>query len=321
MKQPKTVDLDSIRLDVSDLTKLQTKQLLDVVTVAESGSIRRAASKIGVGQSAISRRIQNLEDYLGVSLFERRASGAQLTQAGRAFVSHARSILTALKASRDAARDAGIGEAGHLRIGIVGPYSNGPFYRSLGQFVSGHTDVRLEVIEMNRSNLITELANEELDAVVAAGGPDENFDGFELALDQVVVAVQEDGPFADYQQLRWKDLTSSSFIVSTHDPGPEISDYILRRTSDLGISVKVSRLTLSRDNLMMLVGIGAGISVGAQHWIGNSYPNVKFIPVGGTDEVDTIPYSLMWNASTDNPALRRFISLARIQAKRNGALS
>ncbi|MDA4847863.1 helix-turn-helix domain-containing protein [Hoeflea poritis] len=84
------IDIDSLRLELSDLTKLQTKQLLDVVTVAESGSIRRAANRIGVGQSAVSRRIQKLEDYLGVSLFERHASGAQLTQAGRASASDGR---------------------------------------------------------------------------------------------------------------------------------------------------------------------------------------------------------------------------------------
>lgn len=70
---------------------------------------------------------------------------------------------------------------------------------------------------------------------------------------------------------------------------------------------------------MSLVGLGVGVSIVADHWRGVSYPNVTFVPIG--EEGETVPFSLTWRPENDNPALRRFLSLARIEAKRNGALS
>ena len=61
-----------------------------------------------------------------------------------------------------------------------------------------------------------------------------------------------------------------------------------------------------------------GISLVADHWRGVHYPNVAFVPIGEVDE--TVPFSITWRPENDNPALRRFLSLARIEAKRSGAL-
>jgi len=53
-----------------------------VLAVAESGSFRKAGQLLGIGQSAVTRLIQKLEDALGVSVFERSPTGARLTTAG-----------------------------------------------------------------------------------------------------------------------------------------------------------------------------------------------------------------------------------------------
>lgn len=67
---------------------------------------------------------------------------------------------------------------------------------------------------------------------------------------------------------------------------------------------------------MNLVGLGFGVSLVPDHWRGDQYPNVIFVPIGDVGE--TVPLSLTWRPENDNPALRRFISLARIEARRNG---
>lgn len=65
---------------------LQFRDLQTMLAVAEAGSFRKASQSLQVGQSAITRRVQKLENALGVSLFERRATGARLTVAGWSFV-------------------------------------------------------------------------------------------------------------------------------------------------------------------------------------------------------------------------------------------
>ncbi len=59
-----------------------------VIAAAEHHSFRRAASVVGVHQSALSRRIRDLEDELGASLFNRHYGGVELTHAGRNFLGH-----------------------------------------------------------------------------------------------------------------------------------------------------------------------------------------------------------------------------------------
>ncbi len=70
---------------------------------------------------------------------------------------------------------------------------------------------------------------------------------------------------------------------------------------------------------MTLIGLGLGVSFVADHWRVVQYPNVSFVPIGDVD--DTIPISLTWRPENDNHALRRFISPARIEAKKYGVLS
>jgi molybdate transport repressor ModE-like protein len=299
------------RVDVCDLQVL--------LVVAETGSFRKAAMHLGVRQSAVSRRVRKIEDILGVSLFERRPSGTRLTQAGSRFVMTARDIVREFDVAVATARSAGVAEAGTLRVGLIASLSLGVPRKVTESFFRAHPDVRVHFAEADRSELFTLLSHRMLDLVVAAGEPSSEFgDALLLCREAISLAVASNGPLAARGRVRWSELSGATFVVSSREPGPEIHDYILRRVGDLGRRVRIERHRLDREGIMNLVGLGFGVSLVADHWRGVQYPNVTFIPVG--EDGETVPFSITWRPENDNPALRRFLSLARVEAKRNGVL-
>src|ERR1700728_3415969 len=85
---------------------MELRHLRYFVAVADAGSLRVAAQKMHTSQPSLSRQIRDLEREVGARLLTRRARGIELTPAGRAFLDHARSVLSQVEAATEAARRA-----------------------------------------------------------------------------------------------------------------------------------------------------------------------------------------------------------------------
>jgi DNA-binding transcriptional LysR family regulator len=103
-----------------DRKDMDLKQLRAVVTVAEAGSVTRAAQLLHLVQPAVSRHISSLEDELGVVLFERTRQGMRPTPAGLSFVTRARRALAEIERARAEARPVRTAVEGIAKVGILG---------------------------------------------------------------------------------------------------------------------------------------------------------------------------------------------------------
>ena len=88
------------------------------VAVAEELHFARAAERLGVEQSPVSRAMRNLEATLGVQLFDRSANQTRLTWAGQVFLGESRRVLATVEQAVSAAKAAAQGYQGYLRIAI-----------------------------------------------------------------------------------------------------------------------------------------------------------------------------------------------------------
>ena len=208
---------------------LQFRDLQTMLAVAEAGSFRKASQSLQVGQSAITRRVQKLENALGVSLFERRATGARLTVAGWSFVERARSVLNDLHAAIGAAYTAGTGVDGKLNVGLIASLSWGPLRNVVAEFALMHPEVEVVFVESERSELLTLLSHRILDVVMASGDfPDAHGDSAILAEEPIYVALHEDDPLSDQAHLSWDDVREARFLASAAEPAPEIHECLIR---------------------------------------------------------------------------------------------
>lgn len=278
--------------------------------VAEHLSFSRAAQVLGVRQSAVSRRVQALEDKLGVSLFERDVSGVRPTEAGRRFLERARSALAEIDHAVKGAASAGRGAEGALRIGILSSVSGGYVRELLGGYRETHPAIDIDIVEGSASEHIARITERQLDVAFVTGTPPAaHCDTAVLCKARVFVVLSTRHPLAGEENIDWEALKDERFIVSRDAPGPEIHDYIVQRLADLGHSPSVERYGVGRETLMHLVALGFGISLISEAGTATRYPDVVFRPLAAS--ADMLPYSAVWLPGNDNPALRRFLSLAR----------
>lgn len=81
--------------------RLKTRQLLLIVALAEEGNIHRAAAVLNMTQPAASKLLRELEETLGVALFEREPRGVRATLYGDAMIRHARAVLGSLDQAQE----------------------------------------------------------------------------------------------------------------------------------------------------------------------------------------------------------------------------
>src|SRR6266566_3989365 len=127
-----------------DLTLVSVSQAL---LVGEHLSFRRVATILGVRQSAVSRRVRELEDELGVSLFERHHAGVRITNAGVRFLQEARTALAQLDQAVKTATAAGSGTVGRINIGILSSLGAGYLRDLIEVYHSRHPEVGIHISE------------------------------------------------------------------------------------------------------------------------------------------------------------------------------
>lgn len=173
---------------------MELKDLRYFVAVAEASGFRRAATHLGVRQSVLSKRVRDLEEELGVSLFERNASGVRLTHAGARFLKEVRTILARIDDASHNARVAGVAQTGKLRLGTVGSISAGLANVVLRQWRVDRPQVDLEMTEASASAHIAAILARELDVALVSTGPvPEGCDSQHLVVERILVAVGTGG--------------------------------------------------------------------------------------------------------------------------------
>jgi len=287
---------------------VELRHLRYFVTVSEHGSFRQAGLALGVRESAISRRMRDLEDCLGASLFQRRASGVTLTLAGHRFLHRVR---LGLQNINDGIRDVGaIGrsEEGRIRIGIFSSLASGFLHELLLSYEHEHSSVHIELIDGNPAEHVASIRQLGLDVAFITGTAE--WSGCEtttLWFERVFAVLPSTHRLAQEADLKWTDLMQERFIVSDAAPGPEIRDYLVRRIADFGHHPDIQPQYVGRNNLLTLVAIGNGITVTSEATTAARFPGVIYRPI--QDEI--LPFSAVWSPHNDNPACRRLLSMAR----------
>ena len=128
--------------------KRSSVDLLDVlafVRVAETGAFSRAAERMGMSKSILSRRVARLEAQLGARLLTRTAKGAQPTEVGQAYFERASNILADLEAAEEVVAEAVTQVAGPIRLSAPLSFGIEHLAPALAEFADRHPRVELDI--------------------------------------------------------------------------------------------------------------------------------------------------------------------------------
>lgn len=143
---------------------MELRHLRYFVTVAELGSISRAAAKLHIAQPPLSAQIRQLEEEVGVQLLTRFARGVRLTSAGTSFLEDARAILARAEQATLRAREFQSGKRSTLRVGLMPSATQSLLPGLIRRFEASAMTVRIEARELVPSaRQLQALRNAELD--------------------------------------------------------------------------------------------------------------------------------------------------------------
>jgi DNA-binding transcriptional LysR family regulator len=280
------------------------------LSAADYGSFRRAAEALLLRQSTLSRCVRQLEESIGMAVFERSSGGVRATQAGRQFLRSARSILEQVDALAARTQSTGRGEAGRLAVGFYTSLAAGNLRATLIDVSQRFPRLELEMFESSRGRLITALRNGVVDIAIVPGAtalPDTKSMG--LWSERMLVAIPEGHPFANRKSLHWVDLRGEKILLSRRDPGPELHDLLIAKVTSPGDRPKIVRHRAGLANLKSLVGAGFGVTVLTEASAGANFVGVIYRELSDGAEPARIGYSAHWRPDNQNPALANILKI------------
>ncbi|OMQ41561.1 pca operon transcription factor PcaQ [Ensifer sp. 1H6] len=198
--------------------RVKFRHLQTFVEVARQKSVMKAAELLHVSQPAVTKTIRELEEVLGVAVFEREGRGIKITRYGEVFLRHAGAALTALRQGLDSVSQERSGDGVPVRIGALPTVSTRIMPKAMSLFLKEDTGARIKIVTGENAVLLEQLRVGDLDLVVGRLAAPEKMTGlsFEhLYSEQVVFAVRAGHPLLSGAQSAFAHLGDYPVLMPT----------------------------------------------------------------------------------------------------------
>ena len=286
---------------------MELRHLRCFIAVAEELHFARAAERLHIDQSPLSRTIKELEEELGARLFVRTTRSTQLTRAGRLLLEHVPRIFTALEQARDSVRSASNGYHGQLRIALSDGITPSRLPALLAQCREEDPEVEVRLFEVPLAPQIKGLHDDLYDAGFSMA--DDVGDGIVATSaweDELMVAVPARHPVLSFRQVPLEEVLHYPLVLGD----PAICEGHARQVERILRKHELEPLIVQHvstfDLMMTLVSAGLALGLaGAAHISSSRELGVVARPLAGKPPMLTT-YLLRRDAETPE-MLTRFI--------------
>lgn len=242
---------------------IELRHLRYFIAVAEELNFRRAAERVHIDQTPLSRTIRDLEERWGVTLFFRAPRRLELTPAGAKLLTHARNLLIRLERTKRAVRAVDARYREPLRIGVDESTVQPRLAECLSRWRQLVPDISVELTEMNAAELLAALRDEWVDVGFSFGLQDDDAITQQAAWHSPMVAIlSPKHELAGRQTVSWDELASFPVIAYTSalHPGLYQQAASILRQQALSPVIAAEARTLSGYLTRVAMGQGVGVA-------------------------------------------------------------
>jgi DNA-binding transcriptional LysR family regulator len=277
---------------------MELRHIRYFLAVAEERHFTRAAAKVGIGQPPLSQQIKDLEGEVGTALFHRVAHGAELTEAGKAFLARVKEMPLIAEKATMAARRAARGETGSLRVGFTASATfNVVVPSTIRAFRRAYPDIDLSLEEANTAPLITRLREGALDAAFLRPGAAGTGD---LQVRRLPAAASE--------RIDLALLKDEPFLLFPREIAPTLYDTVVDACRKAGFEPIIGQVAPHMASIVNLVAAELGVSVVPASMMQVRVTCIAYRPIAG--QSPTTRLALAYRRGETSPVVRNFITRA-----------
>jgi DNA-binding transcriptional LysR family regulator len=289
---------------------MELRHLRYFVGVADELNFTRAAKKLRVAQPALSRQIRQLEEEVGVILFDRNGRGVSLTGAGKVFLAEARSLLAHSAQAIRAAQDSGKEVHESLNIGYVWGLYHSVVPAVVAQYRRDFPNVAVNLFDLTATQQAAALVEGQLDAGFI--GFAEEADAAGLAKQKVgectfVAALPQKHPAARRRTLALGALSQDFFFVISEESFPGAARWAREACQQAGFRPRILQTAGRGHTILSLVAGNCGVALLPEPLRALPHPGVVFRPLENSAKSDLF---VAWKARPESTVRESFIKLA-----------
>ena len=234
-------------------------ELAAFVAVAERMNFRAASEALFISPSALSRRIDRIEEALGVRLFDRTTRRVSLTEDGEQFLTHAGEALAALQNAISDVGDRAERRAGLVTVACIPSVANHLLPAVLAQFAKLHPDTRIRMLDHSAPVVLKVVVEKQADfGVNFLGAQEPSIDFNAIVKERYVLAVPARHALAKQRAVGWDELVGERFISLAADSGNRmlLDNAVAQAKARPATHVEVNHV----EGALALVRAGLGVS-------------------------------------------------------------
>ena len=255
---------------------IDIRQLRYFVAVAEEEHVGRAAERLHISQSPLSRQIAQLEERLGLTLFERSQQRIRLTRDGQTFLAETRALLTHANRLESLGKRLGRGEEGGLCIGYIeNAMHAGVLPNALRVLRADRPNVHVALYNLSSAEQLEGLRQRSLDIALVSEPPtddDPDLLSFQVLDEPMLLALPEHHPLAQQAALKPQDLAAQEWIGV--QPRQDSNDEFASACIRAGFTPDVRMQASEPFTALGLVASGLGIAMIQKGLSHNAPPGV-----------------------------------------------